>query len=266
MNIFKYHDYKKLIEDIIEQNRESRGYRSRLAEAAECQKSFFSLVINSSVHLTPEHTVNLCTFWSFNRQQTEYFIELVNLARCGNPRLRRYLEGRLESLRKEREDLNKRYPGKSVIADKHALTYYSSWHFSAIHILTTISGYQTVKAIATRLQMAEHAVGECLESLKEMGLVLNRGGKWESTDTVVHLPKGSPLNSVNHNNWRQRAVLDSTDKGSIGVHYTSIGSISSEDSEYLKEMILKFIDDSRKIIVPSKEEKLVCINCDFFEA
>jgi len=65
-NVFNHLDYKDFLKIQIEENHEAYGYKSRLAKAANCQKSFLSQVLNSHIHLTPEHAVGLCQFWKFS--------------------------------------------------------------------------------------------------------------------------------------------------------------------------------------------------------
>lgn len=81
----------------------------------------------------------------------------------------------------------------------------------------------------------------------------------------LHIPKNSPMIGIHHNNWRQRAVLDSTLPNTEGVHYTAVYSISRKDHEHLKTKVLDLVEQSRKIVAPSKEEELICFTCDLFE-
>ncbi|MFX6794117.1 hypothetical protein ABTH15_20060, partial [Acinetobacter baumannii] len=76
-------DYKQFLLLQVAAHAGEYGYKSKLAVAAGCQKSFFSQVLNAHVHRTPEHALGLARFWKLNRLERDYFLELVNHARAG---------------------------------------------------------------------------------------------------------------------------------------------------------------------------------------
>jgi uncharacterized protein (TIGR02147 family) len=266
MNVFSTYDYKKFLAAQIESHRDEYGYKSKLADAAGCQKSFFSQVVNAHVHLTPEHALGLANYWKLNQREREYFLELVNYGRAGTKDLGDYIKEKLISLRKENEHLGKRYsqPNLSVPNDLAAV-YYSSWHYSAIHILLTIPQYQTPAKVAKRLHLPEPYVVEILRQLQALELVTkHQDGSWRASKKSLHLPKDSVFNSVNNSNWRQRATESSFRGGSDHIHYTGVYSLSVDDLAKLRELIFETIDRSRQIVGPSSEEELVCMSCDLF--
>jgi hypothetical protein len=58
--------------------------------------------------------------------------------------------------------------------------------------------------------------------------------------------------------WYQSADPES-------VHYTVVQSLSKVDFERVKQRLLELIQETARISGPSKEEKLMCLACDFFE-
>lgn len=48
------------------------------------------------------------------------------------------------------------------------------------------------------------------------------------------------------------------------IPYTMVQSMTVPAAEKIKQRLLEFIDESRKITGPSKEEELICITCDLF--
>ena len=145
-----------------------------------------------------------------------------------------------------------------------AAIYYSSWHYAAIHILLTIPAYRSVATISQRLRLPAGVTKDALASLAEMGLAELRDGSWRATAKDVHLEKASRFNSLNHFNWRQRAIASSIAAKPRDLHYTAVHSMSGADSEKIKEKILRLIDESRSIVGPSQEEELFALTCDFF--
>jgi hypothetical protein len=133
-----------------------------------------------------------------------------------------------------------------------------------VHVLLTIPDFQTANAIATRLNLPMTMIQSALEELARIGLAMKKGNFWHPTQNDIHLPKDSVLTSINLSNWRGRAILDSYKREAGAVHYTAIHSLSRSDCEKIKEMVLQFLDQTRAVVRPSKEEELACITLDWF--
>ena len=143
--------------------------------------------------------------------------------------------------------------------------YHSTWFWSAIHVIVSISNYQTTSTIARRLGLEETRVTECLRSLEKMGLVKHYRGEWTVTNKSIHLDRKSPMRETFHTQWRQRAMLDVQNRRDESIHYQSIFAISVTDAKQLHELITSMILQTREIIGPSKEEEIFCLSTDFFK-
>lgn len=75
------------------------GYKTRLAVAAGCQKSYISQVLAGIHPLQVEHMCGLAEFWKATETELEYLINLVSYERAGTSGLRNYYRRRLESQR-----------------------------------------------------------------------------------------------------------------------------------------------------------------------
>jgi uncharacterized protein (TIGR02147 family) len=264
MIVFEHNDYKDVLNFQIAENRERRGYRSELSEAAGCQLSYLSQVLHSHVHLTPDHAAGLADFWGLDSDERDYFMELVNIARAGSQKLKAILLKRLAEIRERHENLAKRYKKKNAVSPEDQAVYYSSWHLSAIHILLTIPEFRTAPQIAKRVGLPLPMVLESLEQLAKIGLAIKKESIWHPGHSDIHLAKDSVLTAMNHSNWRSRALLDAYKRDSGGIHYTAVHSLGRTDFEKLKDMVLRFIDQTRAVVRPSAEEELACMTLDWF--
>lgn len=265
MDIFKFTDYKKFLAAKIEENASQRGYRSQLAEAAQCQKSFFSHVTHSHVHLTPDHAFGLCEFWACDQMESEYFLAMVDHARAGSLRLKSALEVRMRRLREARNDVTKRVEADEI-RDRQAETlYHSAWYWNALHVIVAIPSYQTMHAISQRLGLEPARVTECLQQLEKMNLVKMKSGRWTITNKSIHLDRSSPMRESHHSQWRARGMLDIQKRSEDSVHYNAVFAMSVEDAKRLQDLITEMIVRSRDIIAPSAEEELYCMSTDFFK-
>ena len=264
-SIFKHLDYIEFLEKQVEINGSVYGYKAKLAEAADCQRSYLSQVLNRKADLSTDHVIGLAEFWKLNAAETDYLINLVLYARAGTKKLKEHLRAKIESQREDQENLVKRITEKTVLPEESAAIFYSNWQYLAINILTTIETYRTAAAIAERLQLREELVVKSLAQLEKLGLLVKQGQTWIPTNSTIHVPRDSQFNSLNHSHWRTKAVQDSYLASNDTVHYTSVCSISRRDAEKLKELALSLVDESRKIIAPSKEEELYCLTLDWFK-
>jgi hypothetical protein len=208
--------------------------------------------------------MGLAEFWKLSDDETEYFLELVNLARASHPALLRRSRERLERLSRSAETERKE-SGATSRAVAESGVYYSSWHWSAVHILVSIPRYATVDAIAQALGLERGLVQHTLSGLGAQGLVEQHDGKWRCLPTHLHLPADSPFSAMNHANWRSRAVLDAQLPGARGLHYTGVQSHSRAALQSVRARLLETIEDTRRTFSSSPEETLSCVTVDFFE-
>lgn len=264
-SLFDYADYKAFLRDQIAESSAIRGYQSRLADAAGCQRSFLSQVLNADLDLSREHAVELCRFWHFDPVQTEYFVGLVDLARAGTKALRAIVQTRLQALRSESADLKQRLKSEELAGAETQATYYSSWYWTALHLLVGLAEFQSPPDMAARLGLPLELVKATLARLETMGLVERAGGGWRVGKRDIHLPESSPMNEVNHTSWRQRAILNTQRRDREAVHYTSVFTMGRADAAKLRERLRAVIVEMREAIGPSPNEELFCFTADFFE-
>lgn len=124
--------------------------------------------------------------------------------------------------------------------------------------------YQLPATISARLGLPIETTLETLRGLKTMGLASHDGERWRFVGGNLHLPKDSPLNGVNHQNWRTRAVLDVQNPGSDGIHYSLAFTVDRGDIAKLRAALLALIDQQRQLITRSGSEELMCFTCDLF--
>src|ERR1700692_4612304 len=107
-DVFEFNDYRKFLEAQIAGNSSERGYQTKLSKAAGCKGSFLSQALHSHVNLTPDHAAGLCRFWNFDDDETDWFIELLTLARAGSPEMKKVCTRRLKEIEKRRTNLKER--------------------------------------------------------------------------------------------------------------------------------------------------------------
>ncbi len=177
-NIFEFKDYKAFLEH-FEDSRKSfeRGFRSKLAEFIGCQSGYVSQVLNGSAHLSLEQGFKAAEFLSLDERGRKYFLLMIEAARSGTKELRAHFEKELDVLRDEFLNIKQRVGDSRTLTEKEQSVYYSSWHYLAIHVISSLKDFDNAKSISSALQIPESVVNEVLLFLLQSGIVKEERGR-----------------------------------------------------------------------------------------
>ncbi len=265
MNLFDYTGYKSYLFDLIEANKMTRGFKSKIASFAGCQKTYISQVLNTHVHLTPEHGMALALAWNFDQTETEYWLNLINFERTSFPPLKKKIFEQLQSIKEDSADLSKRFKENLIQNSEQQLQYYSSYLYGGIHMLVGVDRFRTPKEISQKLKAPVDLVIEILSELLQMGLVKMENNEWQPTAHNIHLGKDSPMNLLNHQIWRSQAITDIQNKNSSSLHYSAVQTLDEKSFQEIKRLILETIEKQRKIVGAASENEVDCFVCDWFK-
>ncbi len=262
--LFAHHDYKRYLNERLDSDKAGRGSRSALARAIRCQSAYVSSVLRGSSHFTPEQGEAINEHLGHSEAEADYFLLSLQLQRAGTELLRKRLKKQLQKIQETRFDLQKRLTvGQSLSRDDQAI-YYSEWYYSAIHALSSIPEFNSVAKIAARLGVDMGVAAEAVDFLVRTGLMEKNKSGLKIGQTSIHLGADSPLIGKHHVNWRLQAMQSLTKKAADGLHYSSVVTLSEGDAMKLKEQIVSFLQELKKVVKQSKEEELRCFSLDFF--
>lgn len=269
--IFSANNYTEYLKGRIQAlPKQGHGVRSQWAKAIDCQVAFVSHVLNDRYHLNLEQACALSQHLGHNELEHEYFLNLVSKARAGTKNLKNFFESRLSQIRLQVEKSNSQIQNRMKIQNELSIEdqaiYYSSWIFSAVHIILTIPEFQTsAEVIAQHFNEQISSIRKVLEFLESRGLIEQKQGRMQVKNFYMFINRKSPLFSSQQVTWRQKAIQSIYQNKENHVHFSSVFSISKEDEEKIRKLLLQTIENSTEIIKPSKEEKLFSIGIDFFE-
>lgn len=263
--LFDHLNYKEYLSDRL--NDKAPGNlvnRSRLAKAIGCQPSYVSRVINEDAHLSLEqaHAANI--YLQHSEEESHYFLLLVEWARAGTPALKSHLEKFAKLQREQILNLKKRLKIEPHLSGEDQITYYSSWHYAAIHTSIGIPGYETIEKVADRFQISRQRVSEVVDFLVQVGLISIKNSKYVAGIARLHLGNDSDLISRHHLNWRMQAVRSLEHIKTDDLHYSSVVSISEKDLLRIKSELVKAIERAKGIVKDSDEEVVCCFSVDLF--
>jgi uncharacterized protein (TIGR02147 family) len=263
--LFEYLLYKDYINDFIHHSpSRGRGMKLKIAQFLNCQTAFISQVMNGDPNFSLEQAVKLNLFFEHTKEESRFFILLVQLERAGSLDLKKFFQEEIKEILEKRSDLKNRLAIKSSLKKIDQQTYYSNWLYACIHMMVAIPEFRNRDAIARQLNLPREKVMEILTFLEETKLIQKRSGQYEIGVTKIHLSKDSPQVQRHHTNWRMQAIRAIDINDNLDLHYSTVVSMSKNDIPRLKEILIKAIEECRLVIKDSKEEKIQSICIDLF--
>lgn len=264
MLVFSHKNYKNYLKKILGTKGDTRGSRSKLAKTLGCQTGFISQVLNGYTHFSLEHSSQISDFLGHDKEEKHFFMLLVQLAKAGSLDLEKYYNEQIENILNERKEIKKRIKVTSELTEKDYVIYYSQWYYAAIHVLVSITSYQTKETIAKKLNLTSEVTSKALKFLTDKSLINETSGKYEIGEVRIHLDSKSPMITKHHTNWKLEAIKSLENIKPSDMHYSSVVTLSKSDADKVKEVMLKSLEDIEMILRPSKEEEIYSLSMDFF--
>lgn len=265
VSIFEYRDYKKFLLDwIARAPHAGRGLRKQIADAIGCQTPFITHVLGGDYHLSAEQA-DACGRWlELGEKEIEYFVLLVLRDRAGTLSLRKMLDRQIIERREGQSLLKKRVKIQQSLSEIDQVTYYSSWHYAAIHLAVLDASLRTVEALQSKFQIPVARLLGILEFLCAKGLLKKEKNCYRTTENFLYLDPHSPLIQHHHTNWRLKAIDAVTVRNPNEIHYSGVLSLSHEDYEWVRGKLSTLLEETADRLKNSADEKLAVLNFDLF--
>lgn len=266
ISVFNYKDYKKFILDWISNSpNEGRGLRKQLAEAIQCQTAYITQVLSGDNHLSLEQTAATAKWMELHENDTEFLLFLVMHQRSGTKQLQKIISKQIMERREQNSNLQKRIHIHETLSQSDQIIYYSSWHYAAIHIALLIPELQTIESLEKYFRISTSQLRKILDFLLSCGFIKQEKNHYRIVKSTLHLELLSPLIRQHHSNWRLKAIESLAESKTANLHYSGIIALSNEDYEWIREKLSQLLADIILKLKDSKDEKLACLNFDWFQ-
>jgi len=265
--VFKFSDYKLYLKKIIEvHERTVKGYRTKLADHCQMNRSYLPQILNSKAQLSEEQSLRCANFLGLNPIEIRFFQNLVRYSKTSSADLRSHLGAELKSIQLEAANLAHVLKDTEQSNEEIASHYYSQWFFSAIHIATYNVKLRSPFEIGRYLNLELQVVQKVLKYLERVKLVQQTpDGLYVPLESNFHLPKDSVHSFKHHANWKIKALEALERPIEHNFHYSSVFGISKKDLMTFKSHFVKFVSSTRNLIKESNpEEELCAYTIDFF--
>ena len=239
--------------------------RKELATAIGCQTPFITHVLSADYHFSPEQGEACARWMRLTEKEIEFFLLLVLHQRASTKALKKNFANQLSRRREQQTLLKKRVAITETLRIEDQLVYYSNWIFAVVHMALLNPLLNTAEALRKRFALSEGQISRALEFLISRGLITKKGDFFQVIKPVLYLDRNSPLIANYHTLWRMRAIDAVRMNPLHDLHYSGVISLSQEDFEMIREKLALLLEQIAKRVKNSKDEKLACLNFDWFE-
>lgn len=266
MSVFDYKSYIDFLNSwILNQPRNGRGLKSLIARHAQCNPAYVTLVMKGDAHFSLEQIEKLRPILQLPDEEFDFLFLLVEKEKAGTQSLKNYFNKKIEFILQQRQQLKNRVETKLVLKEEMQSRYFSSWLYAAVHTALTIPAMNSSQIIAQQLRVDEKTVKDIINFFLETHLIEKTKSGYAPGEVRIHLPHDSDFIVRHHANWRIQSLKALDRAADKNFHYSSVVSISQDDFFIIREMILKFIETTKKVVKDSKEETLASIGIDLFK-
>lgn len=266
VKVFAYRDYRLFLKDWFEHSKmERRGFshRSFANKAGFKTSNFLLLVIKNKRNLTEESLAKVIQGLDLNKQESEFFRNLVFLNQASAPGDRdQYYQRMIQS---------KKFSELKPI-EKQQYQYYSKWYHPVIRELVCSREFDgTAEWISDRLypQITPAQCAKSIELLENLGFIKkNSANRYEQASSIIST--GAELHSLIIHNYHT-AMLDLTKliMNQLPVHQRDTSTLTlgvkKERIPQLRESIRRFRQEILSMVASDHEpEEVAQLNIQFF--
>jgi uncharacterized protein (TIGR02147 family) len=260
-SLFNMTDFRTYVQSWVKS--QGRGEFRKIAMALGIHTTLVSQIFSGKKCLTEEQATMLCDYMGLNALETDYFLKLVQLERAGSEPLRILFRRHLKLLQVQSSEVKSRVPEAEVLSEQDRAVFYSSWQYSVVRLLTSIPEFRTKEKIAARLGLSISRVQEILDFLTSRHLCKESRGQYQRTEKNTHIEASSALAIRHHQNWRAKSLELQEQMTKEDLAFTAPISISKEDTEKVRKILLNTISDIAKIVEASPAEEVVYLGIDW---
>jgi uncharacterized protein (TIGR02147 family) len=265
MNIFEFDNYKEAMKLHI-RNRQgaSRGALKNMAEYLGVHPTLISQILSGSKDFSEEQIFSACEFLGLPVLETQYLWVLVQIERAGSVKLKKHYTEMREQLKKKAMQVSTRLETNRSLSEAEEATFYSSWLYSAIQVLTTLEQKVDFEYVCNYFRVSPSRAREILDFLTKIQMVREVEGRFLPGATSTHLGKQSPFIRKHHTNWRLKAIEACEELTDDELMYSGNFSISHKDFEKLREEMVQVLQKFAQLVKNSPGEDVAQFNLDLF--
>lgn len=262
--IFEHLDYKEFANAYFDSlPKGGRGQYTKLANFLSVSTVVVSQTLKGDRELSAENAYKVTKFLGLNQLETQYFLKLVEYSKASYHELKSFLLSELKAMQKESKKVKSRYNKTHELSDEDKFQFYSDRFYSAIRMASSLPHMNTIEDFSKYFHLSMEKTEEIVDFLIKTKLCVIEDGKIKRGIQNTFVPASSPYIKNHHRNWRLNSI-EKIDKLNLEneLMYTAPLSLSKEAYQQLRTNLLKTIQDTVKMIGPTEDEMIACMNID----
>src|SRR5262245_31444965 len=127
-SVFLFENYRDFITARFkEMPKGGYGQALKLSSHLNVHTTLVSQVLKGKKSFTPEQGVRVCEFLGLSEMETDYFLLLVQMDRCGSATLKKSLSRQMSELKKRARELVNRISSSDKLTEVQGAVFYSDW-------------------------------------------------------------------------------------------------------------------------------------------
>ncbi len=235
--VFLFDDYRVYLKMMIEGHAETRGFRTRLAEAAACQPSYLTQVLGGTAGFSLDQLHKISCYLEHSTAEWDFLRELCLLDRAGSAGLKEDCRRRLEELRSRHGGAIASMAAKPSPQSLEDMTWYaSSLHHGMVFCSLSAESSRRSEDIARARGINPARCEEVLRGLEARGFALRDAQGWRAATAVLFWRAGTLYNS-NRDNWLMHGQHRRLTGYEGGLHVGGLSSVSRAQFETFRAEI-----------------------------
>lgn len=262
--IFNYLSYKEFISSYFNSlPKNGRGQYKRLSEFLGVSTVIVSQTLKGEREFSSENAFKTTQFLNLNPLETKYFLKLVEYQKAGHHELKKFFQDELKQLQKESKKVKSSYSSFEELKDEDKFKFYSDRFYSSIRMASSLPHLNSTDDFASYFKISKEKAENIISFLVKTKLCIKKDGNITMGPQHTFVSANSPFIKNHHKNWRLYSI-QKIDNFNIEneLMYTAPMSLSKDDFIKLRSNLLKVIEDTVKLVGPSKEEMVACLNID----
>lgn len=264
--IFQYLSYKEFLNDYFSSLAGGgRGQSKKLAEFLGVSTVVVSQTLKGDRDFSIENAFKTTKYLKLSTLERKYFLKLVDYQKAGNYELKEFYLSELKDLQKKSREIKSKYSGVTELSDDDKAIFYSDRFYSSIRMASSLPTLNKVEDFAKYFNITQKRAQDIISFLVRTKLCKQDENGLSLGVQSTFVPANSIYIKNHHRNWRLHSMNRIDQLGKDELMYTAPFSMSLKDYETLRVNLLKVIEDTIKLIGPSKEETIACLNIDLLK-
>ncbi len=254
ISIFDYLDYVEFIKDACDNL--CITYKA-LSTSTRIHTSYFSRVMQRKADFSIDQVFLIGSILKLGEDEIEYFLLIHEYESSSLNEHKAFVHKKIKKIRNEKlKLLNKLTEETNELSKEDISIYYQSSITAKIHMYLTIDKFRlSPNLIAKKLFISDARLGQELNKLKTLNLIVYENDIIVLKSKSVHLDEANPNSVQNHINWRLESInhLGQRNSNPSDYHLSAVFSCDEESKIKIKDEFKKFIVKVQNTVQSSKQ-------------